>query len=86
MNRFVSSYLIRWTDFLSVAIFKVLVPKIDSLMGKMVEVEIIECTKFSMKGKLSDQDFKKYSELAENSKHLIKQNGLATKVIQIKLI
>lgn len=36
---------------------KILVPKIDSLMGKMVEVEIVECTKFSMKGKLLDENY-----------------------------
>ena len=31
---------------------QVLVPKMDVLMGKMFEVEIIECNKFSMKGKV----------------------------------
>jgi hypothetical protein len=35
---------------------KVLVPKKDSYMGRMIEVEIIECSKFSMKGKVIDED------------------------------
>ncbi len=30
-------------------------PKIDALMGKMFEVEITECNKFSMKGKIVDE-------------------------------
>lgn len=54
---------------------KVLVPKIDSLMGKMVEVEVVECTKFSMKGKLSDEDFTKYTNLAAQA---VKQTGDST--------
>ena len=32
-----------------------MVPKIEVLMGKMFEVEIIECNKFSMKGKIVDE-------------------------------
>ena len=36
---------------------QVLVPKIDVYMGKMIEVEIIECTKFSMKGKVLQEVF-----------------------------
>ena len=31
---------------------QVLVPKIEILMGQMIEVEIIECTKYSMKAKI----------------------------------
>ena len=54
---------------------KVLVPKIDSLMGKMVEVEVVECTKFSMKGKLSDEDFTKYTNLAAQA---VKQTDNST--------
>lgn len=36
---------------------QVLVPKIDIYMGKMIEVEIIECTKFSMKGRVLQEVF-----------------------------
>lgn len=36
---------------------QVLVPKVDIYMGKMIEVEIIECTKFSMKGNVVEQVF-----------------------------
>jgi hypothetical protein len=32
--------------------FKILVPKLDELMGNVCEVEIIECGKYFMKGKL----------------------------------
>ena len=35
-----------------IALFQVLVPKYDTLMGKLVDVEIIETTKFSMLGKV----------------------------------
>ena len=31
-----------------------LVPKLEAIMGKLVQVEIIECTKFSMIGKIVD--------------------------------
>ncbi len=33
-------------------LFQVLVPKDERLMGKLVEVEIVEATKFSMRGEL----------------------------------
>lgn len=36
---------------------QVLVPKIDVYMGKMIEVEIYECEKFSMKGKVLQEVF-----------------------------
>ncbi len=36
---------------------QVLVPKIDVYMGKMIHVEVIECTKFSMKARVLDQVF-----------------------------
>ncbi len=36
---------------------QVLVPKIDTLMGQMIEVEIVECGKFSMKAKLLENSF-----------------------------
>lgn len=36
---------------------QILVPKIDVYMGKMIEVEVVECTKFSMKGKVLQDTF-----------------------------
>lgn len=33
---------------------QVLVPKLEAIIGKLVQVEIIECTKFSMIGKIVD--------------------------------
>jgi len=30
------------------------VPKLEAIMGKLVQVEVIECTKFSMIGKIAD--------------------------------
>lgn len=36
---------------------QILVPKIDVYMGKMIEVEVIECTKFSMKGRVLQDVF-----------------------------
>ena len=41
---------------------QVLVPKLDIIMGKMVQVEIIECGKYSMIGKIVD-DLDKLSQI-----------------------
>ena len=35
---------------------QVLVPKNDVYMGKMIKVEVVECTKFSMKGKVLEDN------------------------------
>lgn len=40
--------------------FKILVPKLDYLMGRMIQVEIIECTKHSMKGRVIEESLSNY--------------------------
>lgn len=54
---------------------QVLVPKIEFIMGKMIEVEIVECSKYSMMGKIvSDLD-----ELAKIPSKPIKKEILSLK-------
>lgn len=60
---------------------QVLVPKIESLMGRMIEVEIVECTKFSMKGQLNEQDLAKYKALAAEQAKFV---GVVPKIGQLK--
>lgn len=49
-------------------------------MGKMIEVEIVECTKFSMKGKLSEEDMIKYTAMASEQVKTVKSNVTGVKV------
>jgi threonylcarbamoyladenosine tRNA methylthiotransferase CDKAL1 len=55
---------------------QVLVPKNDALIGKMVEVEIIHCEKFSMKGRVIEESIKAPQRYVEISKG--KVTGLET--------
>ena len=61
-------------------------PKIESLMGKMIEVEIVECTKFSMKGKLSEEDIIKYTAMASKQVKTINSNVTRVNVRSTKSI
>lgn len=55
-------------------------PKIEFIMGKMIEVEIVECSKYSMMGKIvSDLD-----ELAKIPSKPIKKEILSLKKVKSK--
>lgn len=45
-----------------------MVPKLDYLMGRMIQVEIIECSKHSMKGRVIEESLNKYPKRVQVKK------------------